>query len=98
MDRRTTSVVETTHYERPAIGVPGPESDRVVDNGRPNEDEDDGGENAHAVDGSTDSEGRAMILSVGGEEGSRYMSNLRDGGKHALVKTEHQIRKIGTAD
>lgn len=60
VDGRATGIIETTHLEGPAVRVPGPESDRVVDNSRPNENEDDGGENAHAINSRTDGESRAV--------------------------------------
>ncbi len=62
MDGRATGVIETTHLEGPSVRIPGPESDRVIHNSRPDEDEDDGGENAHAVDGSTEGESWAVIF------------------------------------
>lgn len=41
MDRSTTSKVETTEFERPAVGVPSPAGDGVVDDGFPYEHEDE---------------------------------------------------------
>ena len=43
MDRGTTSKVETTELCRPAIGVPSPTGDGVIDDGFPYEHEDEHG-------------------------------------------------------
>ena len=53
-------IVEGAQGEEPAVGVPGPVGDGVVDNGGPNDDEDKGGENATTVSNSADGESRAV--------------------------------------
>ncbi|KAI6771075.1 hypothetical protein HG531_009930 [Fusarium graminearum] len=58
--------------EEPAVSVPGPVCDRVVDNGGPEEHEDDGWEDATSV---------------------CHGTNGKSSSKHALVKTEENIRK-----
>lgn len=47
-------------FEEPAVGVPGPVGDGVVDDGGPDEDEDDGGEHAAAISDGTDGESWAV--------------------------------------
>lgn len=54
---RTTSKVETTHLEGPAVGIPRPVGDRVVDDGRPDKDKDDGGQHASTVGNGTNRQG-----------------------------------------
>lgn len=54
----TTGEIETAHDKGPAVGVPGPVGNRVVDDGGPDKDEDDGREHAATVSSGTDSEGR----------------------------------------
>ena len=54
------SKVEAAHLEGPAVGVPRPVGDRVVDDGRPDEDEDDAWEHATAVGGGANGEGRTV--------------------------------------
>lgn len=56
VDGGTTSKVETAHLEGPTLGVPGPEGNRVVDNGGPDEDEDVDREHASAISDTTNSE------------------------------------------
>jgi hypothetical protein len=41
MDRGTSGKIQTTLLEDPATGVPGPASDRIVDDSRPEENEDE---------------------------------------------------------
>lgn len=53
VDGGTTGKVETAELEGPAVGVPGPVGDGVVDDGGPDEDEDDAGQHATAVSSST---------------------------------------------
>ena len=48
MDGCTTSEIETTENERPAVGVPRPTSDGIVNYGRPDESKKDGGTQACA--------------------------------------------------
>jgi hypothetical protein len=59
VDWGTTGEIETAHDERPAIGVPGPVRNRVIDDGGPDEDEDDCGEDASAVSSATNGESGA---------------------------------------
>lgn len=54
MDWSSTSEVKATEHERPAIGVPGPAGDRIVDNGGPDEDEDNTWEHATTVSSRAD--------------------------------------------
>jgi hypothetical protein len=56
VDGSTSSKVETTHLEGPPSRIPGPAGDRVIDNGSPDEDEDDTGTQTGAVHGCTDSQ------------------------------------------
>lgn len=46
VDGGSTCKIETTHFEDPAGGVPGPAGDGIVDDGGPDEHEDDTGEHA----------------------------------------------------
>lgn len=56
VNRGTTGEVEAAHLERPAVGIPGPVRDRVVHDGRPDEDENDAGKHAAAIGSGTDGE------------------------------------------
>ena len=48
----------TTEQERPAVGIPCPACHRVVNNGSPDEHEDNAGKHASTVSSSSDSKGR----------------------------------------
>lgn len=65
VDGRTTSKVEAAHLEGPAVGVPGPVGDGVVDDGGPDEDEDQTGQQAAAVSSGSDSKGGTVGASHG---------------------------------
>ena len=58
LDRPAAGVVEDTELERPALGRPDPVDDRAVDQGRPAEEEDAGGEDAASLGGGADQDGR----------------------------------------
>jgi hypothetical protein len=60
MDGTATGIVEGAEGEEPAAGVPGPVGDGVIDDGGPDEDEDEGGEDATTVSNSTNGESRAV--------------------------------------
>lgn len=64
VDGRTTGEVETAELERPSVGVPGPVGNRVVDDRRPDEHEDDGREHSAAISCGTDSESRTELMLV----------------------------------
>lgn len=77
VNRSATSKVEAAHLEGPAVGVPGPVGNRIVDNGGPDEDEDNGGKHAGAISGSANGEGRAgKIMLV------RYLAAFGQGALH----------------
>lgn len=57
VDGAASGEVVRGELEEPAVGVPGPVGDGVVDDGGPDEHEDDGGEHATTVGDGTDSEG-----------------------------------------
>lgn len=57
MHGRATCEIEAAELEGPAVRVPGPVGDRVVDYGRPDEDEDYAGQDARPIDGCADGEG-----------------------------------------
>lgn len=59
MDGRSTSKVEAAKYEHPAVGVPSPVGNRVIDNRRPNEDKDHQWAESAALSNGTDSENGA---------------------------------------
>ncbi|KAI6770237.1 hypothetical protein HG530_004866 [Fusarium avenaceum] len=54
LDRNTTSVVENTVSETPAVGVPDPVGKRAVDESGPEKDEDHAGNNTTSLSNSTD--------------------------------------------
>lgn len=64
VDRGSSCKVETSKDEGPAVGVPGPAGDRVVDDGGPDEDEDKNGAKTATLSDGTDSEGstRSRII------------------------------------
>jgi len=57
MDGGSAGEVEAAELEDPAAGVPGPAGDRVIDDGGPDEHEDEGGQHTAALCGSADGEG-----------------------------------------
>lgn len=99
VDGAAAGEVVAGQVEEPAVGVPGPVGDGVVDDGGPDEDEDDGGEHAAAISNGTDGEGGTVVLLIQkrfpGNSGE--CSNLRDGSKHSLVETEENIWQHGRA-
>lgn len=60
VDRSTTSEVEATQLEDPTGRIPGPASDGIVDDGSPDEHEDDAGQHATTFSNSTDSESNTI--------------------------------------
>lgn len=66
VDGAASGEVVRGELEEPAVGVPGPVGDGVVDDGGPDEHEDDGGEHAATVGDGTDGEGGTVnIILVG---------------------------------
>ena len=57
MHRSAAGEIKTAHLRRPAVGVPGPAGDRVVDDGGPDEHEDDAGQHAAALGDGSDGQG-----------------------------------------
>lgn len=110
VDGRAAGKVEATELEGPPVGVPGPVGNRIVDDCRPDEHEDDGGEHSAAIGCGTDCEGGA----VGGQDMSASHSSIlstlsfsspqrntrfyiRDSSEHALEKTEQQVGNLGAS-
>lgn len=69
VDGSTSGKVEGAEGEQPAVAVPGPVSNRVVDDGGPDEGEDHRGENATTVGDGTKSEGGTFFVLVPGATG-----------------------------
>jgi hypothetical protein len=79
----SSSKVEAAHLEHPALGVPGPASNRVVDDRRPDEHEDDTGQHAAALSDGADGQrhrdggehalvdGEQQVGDPGGADGRR---------------------------
>lgn len=57
VDGGTAGEVEPTEFKGPAVGIPGPVGDGVVDDGSPDEDKDEGGQHTATVGDGADSEG-----------------------------------------
>lgn len=89
MDRGSSSKVEATEDKGPAVGVPCPASDGVVDDGGPDEDEDKDGAKATTLSDGTDSKGSTRSALISTREW-RFHLNLRYASKHALVDHEQQ--------
>lgn len=102
--RRAAGEVEAAHEKRPAVGVPGPVGNGVVDDRRPDEDEDDGGQHATAVRGGTNGKSGSgeQTECQRGDRNPRHIitgaRRLRDGCKHALEEAEQQIGNLGASD
>lgn len=62
MDGAAAGEVVVGELGEPAVGVPGPVGDGIVDDGGPDEHEDDGGEHAAAISNSADGEGRTVCF------------------------------------
>src|SRR5690349_10784263 len=60
VNRGSAGEIETTHEEGPAIRVPRPAGDGVVDQSRPDEDENEAWKHTATVGGGTNSERRTM--------------------------------------
>src|ERR1700737_203591 len=59
MDRSAPCEIETTHLVYPAVRIPSPASDRVIDEGSPDENENHARKHASAFRSSADGEGRS---------------------------------------
>lgn len=57
MHGSTTGEVQATHLDGPSIGVPGPAGDGIIDDGGPDEHEDDAGQHTTALGNGTGSKG-----------------------------------------
>ena len=75
VDGRAAGEVERAQTREPAVRVPAPARDRVVDDGRPDEHEDDAREHAPAFGDGTDGEGDAVFKP--GRRESAMMSSAR---------------------
>lgn len=64
MDRTATGKIIAGKVEEPAIGVPGPVGDGIVDDSGPEEHEDNGREDAASVGYSTDGKSRTVGVST----------------------------------
>ena len=88
VDGTATSKVVAGQVVQPAVAVPCPVCDRVVDNGGPDEDEDEGGQNATTVRNGTNGKG----WRDGGEhalvEHEQNVRNTTDILAHGLHETE----------
>lgn len=62
VDRTATGKVVAGEVEQPAVAVPGPVGDGVVDDGGPEKHEDHGGEDTAAISDGADGEGRTIKL------------------------------------
>lgn len=80
VDGRAAGEVEAAELEGPAVCIPRPVGNRVVDDRRPDEDKNKGRQHAAAVGDCADGK------------------SWRDGGEHALVQAEQQVRDLGAAD
>lgn len=95
MNGTASSKVVAGKVEEPAIGVPGPVGDGVVDDGGPKEHEDDGGEDTTSISNGTDCKSRTGdVRTVNCQV---FEGNSRNGSEHALVQTKENIRESGRA-
>ena len=87
MDGSATGKVEAAHDEGPAVGVPSPACDGVVDEGGPDKDEDEEGAEPSALGDGADGKSRA--------EGVRFDLDATHGvlkwGKDVRNCCEHQL-------
>lgn len=101
VDWSSTSEVETTHLEGPAVGVPGPAGNRIVDDGGPDEDEDHAWEHATTVscraDGECGPAGMSVFFIPSSHNAAGAGKNSRDGREHALVDSEQDLWELGAS-
>jgi hypothetical protein len=101
VDGSTTGEVETAHLERPALRVPGPVGNGVVDDGGPDEHENDAGQHAATVSSSANSErgpkGNALATLFVSNNQIPKLRNIRESREHALVEAEEEVRQ-GTSN
>lgn len=100
MDGSATGEIETSHDERPTSRIPCPVSNGVVNDGGPDEHEDDARKHAGAVDSGTNGQSRASFsvsIYVDTQTAER-ISSLRDSSKHSLEETKENIRDLGATD
>lgn len=95
MNGTTSSKVVAGKVEEPAVGVPGPVGDGIVDDGGPQEHEDDGGEDATSISNATNGKGRTGDVRITGSQ--VLEGHSRNGSEHALVQTKENVRESGRA-
>jgi hypothetical protein len=90
---RPSRKVEDTKTVRPAIPVPCPASNRIIDYCRPDKHEDQGRSKAPAFSDSADRDHRAReICLIYAKYSSPIRKHIRDCSKHQLVDTEDDRR------
>lgn len=77
VDRGTTSEIQTTHHKAPSGRVPCPAGDEIIDKGCPEENEDEGGEDAATLGSSTDGQGGSQASKHALEEHKDQIRNAR---------------------
>ena len=98
MHGRSSGEVQAAHLVDPAGGIPGPAGDGVVDDGGPDEHEDDAGKHAASVRCCSDGQGRSGRVSsatITSHHGPSVCS--RNGSEHALIDGKEQIRNLWTS-
>lgn len=100
MHGSTTSKVETTQLEDPTGRIPGPASNGVVDNGGPDEHEDDARQHAATLSNGTNGEGNTISSQwpIPSNSSFQLIVYSRNRSEHALEDGEEKIRDLGAAD
>jgi hypothetical protein len=80
LDGSSTSVVESTPLEEPAVDVPGPVCDGAVYDGGPQPDEDHHGDKTTALSNATDDDGSS-------DSAELHLSTVSDGSRYAKCST-----------
>lgn len=100
----TASKVVGGQIEEPAVAVPGPVGNGVVNNGRPDEHENNGREHAAPISNGTNGKsrtGRVVSLLLCSRTKKNPKTGLpcysRNRRKHALVETEQDVREVSRA-
>ena len=91
VDRSASCVIKRGQVEEPSVGVPGPAGDRVVDDGGPDEHEDDAGQHAAALGDGSDGQGYCYASEhslVDGEEEVGDLVAAYAGGAEDVAKAD----------
>lgn len=93
MDGCSAGEIETAHDEGPAVGVPCPACDGVVDYSRPDENENQTWQHTPTVGSSANGQGRSIrfVSFLSRSHYPKHQDNSRNSSEHALVHRKQDL-------